>query len=1128
MRYIIYCLACLLPFGAIAQQSADQRTVTTKIADVLAKFPANDAKQTAANVQELESLGEEGLQQLVSMLAAPGKGDNTALEFAISAYTKNVMLPEKKGERKQAVKVYGNGIKQVGDDVSKQFLIKQLELTGDDDALPYLAPYVNNDRLSGPATRAIAQIGSEAAGKLLLQEYDGAKAANRANIIEALGYLRYAPAVATIQSAYKSDAALKKIASYALAHIGDPSSAQILHEAAQQAKFTYDTTNATAYYTAYLTQLAANKQEQLAAKLATQMTTEAAAAKQTHARIMALTLVADFTGNKAMPLLYKAIKDNDIEYRAAALRLAERFRTASTDQQWLSLLKTAPAPAKVQLIDYLGNAKENTNRIATGLRGFVVNQSDTAIRYAAINALGRLTHGQEELTVFTTLLKKGDPEDTAVVRQAMLRMNNEDLGELSTVLSDLPPAGAVTALQVIAARRDERASKKVFALLNNSEEAIRAAALNTLPNVVNENDLSQLYPLLTNASAEDLPYLQDAVTNASASITDTAKRISAITSQMNSLPAGKRYLFVPTLAAIGGRDALKVVDDIYNSGSAEAKTAVIAALSENKDARSASMLLKIAQASNADKQKVTDGYINIIQNGDFPAEQKVLMLEDAMSLAANNEQRNKILEEAGRNRTYTSLEFAANYLDDVALQQNAAYAVMHIALAHPEFNGQRVRDLLERVSKILDGPDSRYEREAIKKHLNEMPAGEGFVPMFNGKDLSGWKGLVEDPIKRSKMNAKQLADAQKKADEKVKEGWAAKDGLLVFTGHGENLATVKQYENFEMLVDWKITPEGDAGIYLRGTPQVQIWDTSRHNVGAEVGSGGLYNNQKNQSKPLLVADNPVGEWNNFRIIMNGDKVTVYLNGQLVTDNVVLENYWDHNQPIFPKEQIELQAHGTYVAYRNLYIKELPSSKPFELSDEEKKQNFRVLFDGTNLDQWVGNKKDYVVENNELVVRPAEGGGHGNLYTKDEFSDFNFRFDFLLTPGANNGLGIRAPLEGDAAYVGMELQILDNEADIYKDLHVYQYHGSVYGVIPAKRGFLKPVGQWNSEEVIVKGTKIKVILNGEVILDGDIQSARDNGTPDKRDHPGLRRDKGHIGFLGHGSILKFRNIRIKEL
>jgi hypothetical protein len=377
------------------------------------------------------------------------------------------------------------------------------------------------------------------------------------------------------------------------------------------------------------------------------------------------------------------------------------------------------------------------------------------------------------------------------------------------------------------------------------------------------------------------------------------------------------------------------------------------------------------------------------------------------------------------------------------------------------------------------------------------------------------------------MDEKTLAKEQQKADSIMRKGWYAQDGVLHFTGKGQNICTDKKYGDFEMYVDWKITKEGDAGIYLRGTPQVQIWDTSRTNVGAEVGSGGLYNNQKHPSKPLKLADNAIGDWNNFHIIMKGDRVTVYLNGVLVTDNVILENYWDRSIPIFPEEQIELQAHGTHVAYRDIYIREIPRPEPFKLSDEEKKEGFKVLFDGTNMYNWTGATDSYVLEDGDIVIRPHKGGG-GNLFTKDEYSDFNFRFEFKLTPGANNGLGIRAPLEGDAAYQGMELQILDNDADIYKKLHVYQYHGSVYGVIPAKRGFLKPTGEWNYEEVIVKGPKIKAILNGTVILDGDITEAREKGTLDHRDHPGLKRTSGHIGFLGHGSVVRFRNIRIKDL
>ncbi len=156
------------------------------------------------------------------------------------------------------------------------------------------------------------------------------------------------------------------------------------------------------------------------------------------------------------------------------------------------------------------------------------------------------------------------------------------------------------------------------------------------------------------------------------------------------------------------------------------------------------------------------------------------------------------------------------------------------------------------------------------------------------------------------------------------------------------------------------------------------------------------------------------------------------------------------------------------------------------------------------------------------------GNGGNLFTVDQYSDFILKFEFQLTPGGNNGLGIHAPLEGDAAYMGKELQILDNTADKYAELQPYQYHGSVYGIIPAKRGYLNPVGEWNKQEVIVKGSKIKIILNGSTIVDGDFLEASKNGTMDNKEHPGLERTSGHIGFLGHGDVVRFRNIRLKDL
>jgi hypothetical protein len=200
---------------------------------------------------------------------------------------------------------------------------------------------------------------------------------------------------------------------------------------------------------------------------------------------------------------------------------------------------------------------------------------------------------------------------------------------------------------------------------------------------------------------------------------------------------------------------------------------------------------------------------------------------------------------------------------------------------------------------------------------------EGFTALFNGKDLADWKGLLKEPndnpAKRARLSPEELEKAQAEADDLMRKTWKVEDGVLVYDGRGRSLATAKDYGDFEMYVDWKIGPGGDSGIYLRGSPQVQIWDPNE----TKIGSGGLYNNQKNPSKPLKTADKPIGQWNTFYIKMVGDKVTVKLNGELVVDNVTMENYWDRGKPIYPTGQIELQHHASPLWFKNIYIREIP-------------------------------------------------------------------------------------------------------------------------------------------------------------------------------------------------------------
>lgn len=193
------------------------------------------------------------------------------------------------------------------------------------------------------------------------------------------------------------------------------------------------------------------------------------------------------------------------------------------------------------------------------------------------------------------------------------------------------------------------------------------------------------------------------------------------------------------------------------------------------------------------------------------------------------------------------------------------------------------------------------------------------------------------------------------------------------------------------------------------------------------------------------------------------------------------------------------------------------------TSEDPDRGFTALFNGRDLSGWEGDTKGYIVEDGVIACKPG-----GNLNTVEEYGDFIFRFEFKLTPGSNNGLGIRMEPGAHAAYEAMELQILDDTSERYKDIEAYQFHGSIYGVVPAKRGHLKPVGEWNTEEVFAKGNHIRVTLNGVVIVDADIKEASKNGTIDGKDHPGLLRPSGRIGFLGHGEVLYFRNIRVKRI
>jgi hypothetical protein len=261
--------------------------------------------------------------------------------------------------------------------------------------------------------------------------------------------------------------------------------------------------------------------------------------------------------------------------------------------------------------------------------------------------------------------------------------------------------------------------------------------------------------------------------------------------------------------------------------------------------------------------------------------------------------------------------------------------------------------------------------------------------------------------------------------------------------------------------------------------------------------------------------------------MVGARVTVWLNEQLVVDHALLENYYDRTTPVPRRGPIQLQTHGGEIRWRQIFIREIGSAEANRwLAERGEVPGFETVFNGKDFSGWAGDLDSYEITDRAIVCRPKKGG---TIHTQAEFGNFVARLEFNLPRGGNNGLVLRYPGKGDGAYTAMaECQVLDDAyEEINKEkLDPRQKHGSAYGMIAAAQGYLRPPGEWNFEEVTVRGSTIKVELNGTVILDGDVAKVTEFLA--NREHPGKDRTSGSFGFAGHNDPVAFRNIRIKRL
>jgi len=455
---------------------------------------------------------------------------------------------------------------------------------------------------------------------------------------------------------------------------------------------------------------------------------------------------------------------------------------------------------------------------------------------------------------------------------------------------------------------------------------------------------------------------------------------------------------------------------------------------------------------------------------------------------------------------------------------------------------------------------------------NDPP--EGFVALFNGRDLAGWYGWgTRDPAELRSMSAAEQADYRRRSVEgglldaagrdpgdHLRAHWSVVDGELVNDGKGLYATTDRDYGDFELHVDWKMLPLGDSGIYLRGIPQVQIWDFTNEKVfplGADKGSGGLWNNKGEAGKfPTRRMDRPFGEWNTFRILMVGERVTVNFNGEVVVDHAPLENFFANRKagyvaygkqaqasdpgarpangfmpdPVSPRGPIQLQTHGSEIRWKNVFLREIAAAEADRILAARDGDGFVELVNGVDLAGWQGAVDSYEVREGAIVCKPGKGG---DLLTNDEYEDVIIRTEFRLPPAGNNGIALRTPLGGHSSNDGLELQVIDSDGYNARQaaagkpgLVPYQVHGSLYHCVGAKHGYLRPAGEWNFQEIAVLGQRITVTLNGTKILDVDIDAL--DRSQIERPPQGLDRRRGHIGFAGHSDPVEFRSFKVKRL
>ena len=1103
--FIAILLLALVPFAAGAQD-ARQRTAETIVADALAQLPAQTPKAFDSLMQELAATGADGIRMMAGMLVPASEGKNAVVEYALGGVVSYVSAQGREALAREVRTGLADAVAASTDKPNQAFLLSLLQLCATAQEAPVFVKYAGDDYLADYAVRGLISTPGTEATLLALIGESPAPNALLAYAAAEKGLAAAEPALLKWAADPTADTPARQAVYNALAKCGTHASIATLAAAAKADGYAFTKNDATGAYVNLLARLAAaGEQKALSAAKALQ---KPALPQNVRAAGLEIVLAAD--AKKRTQTVLAALKDADRAYRCAALDYANAF---ADEALYAALVKKLPSlsdAAQTDVVSWLG-ARHAASQSAAVVAA--MSSPDDELALAAVRAAGKIG-GQQALDALIAQLGGAHAKEASA---ALAAFNGKPNAAFVAAL-DGDPATQANALKLVAKRRITTAADKVFALLGSGDKAVRTAAYDALAGVTTAGDFDRLCDLLDKAQGDDVKALQAGLRNALAPAAPDMQ-YKLVAGRMAAAPQKARYY--PLLAQAATDEAIGALLK------ADDPKAAFAALLTVKNPVMIDVLYELAGKNPDWTDAAISRYTDFATASDNTPMRKYQLYRKGLEANPSAKTQNKLLKALSRTPVFPALVLAVKYMDAPATAETAALVVKTVAAKNPGMGGQTVAAALKKALEVYvelakADADAGYAVDEIKGLMAKLPEA-GFEPL--SLEPENRKAVVGNPETRKAMKPKALAKAQLEADAAMAQKWSLTDGILTAQANAPAIQFPKQYENFEMILDWK-TP-GEAGIAVRAIPQIRL--------GGVSGTGMLADD-----KGVADADNRPGNWNTLYVKVVDDRITVFENDVKIVENAVMTNPDMPGEPVGICGCIELIAGAAPVEFRNVYVNELPSTPVFELSAEEAAEGFEVLFDGRSLHKWTGNTTNYVPLNGTIDVT-AQYGGSGNLYTKKEYSDFVLRFEFrFIREGVNNGIGIRTPMGVDAAFEGMEIQILDHDAPIYKDIKNYQQHGSVYGVIAAKRVKFPPLGDWNVEEIRAVGDRITVTVNGEVILDGNIREACQGhcvGDPgekgnhymiDHRNHPGLFNKSGHLGLLGHGAGIQFRNLRVLDL